>query len=81
MTCDACEKAAKHAHCGMYRMQCLECCTRLVLSTHPNKQLAAAMLASIEHFRNRHNREAPGRDAILESVRLTLERRRCHGQK
>lgn len=57
-------------------MQCLECCTRLVLSAHPSKPHAAAMLAAIARFR-----DAPGRDAILESVRLSLERRRCHGQK
>ena len=76
MTCDACEKAATNPHCGAYRMQCLECCTRLVLSAHPSKQLAAAMLAAIARFQG-----APGRDAILESVRRALERRRCHGQK
>lgn len=73
MTCDACEKAATNPHCGAYRMQCLECCTRLVLSTYPSKQLAAAMLAAIARFQG-----APGRDAILESVRRALERRRCH---
>ena len=81
MTCDACERAATNPHCGAYRMQCLECCTRLVLSTHPSKQLAAAMLAAIEHFRGRHNQDTPGRDAILESVRLALEGRRCHVPK
>lgn len=76
MTCDACAKAAANPHCGAYRMQCLECCTRLVLSAHPSKPHAAAMLAAIARFR-----DAPGRDVILESVRLSLERRRCHGQK
>lgn len=76
MTCDACEKAATNPHCGAYRMQCLECCTRLVLSTHPSKQLAAAMLAAIARFT-----DAPGRDAILESVRRALEGRRCHVPK
>lgn len=46
-------------------MQCLECCARLVLSTHPSKPHAEAMLAAIARFR-----DAPGRAAILECVRL-----------
>lgn len=76
MTCDACERAATNPRCGAYRMQCLECCTRLVLSTHPSKQQAAAMLAAIARFQG-----APGRDAILESVRRALERRHSAGPK
>jgi hypothetical protein len=52
-------------------MQCLECCTRLVLSTHPSKQLAAAMLAAIERFPGN-----PGRERVLESVRHGLAKRR-----
>lgn len=69
--CPACEAAAARPHSGAYRMQCLACCTRLVLSTHPNKKAAAGMLAAIE----RH-RDAPGRDAILECVRQELTKRR-----
>lgn len=69
--CPACEAAAARPHSGAYRMQCLACCTRLVLSTHPNKKAASAMLAAI----GRH-RDAPGRDAILESVRQELTKRR-----
>lgn len=46
MTCDACEKAATNPHCGAYRMQCLECCTRLVLSGYA--QLVADRLHGIE---------------------------------
>lgn len=76
MTCKACEKAATNPHCGEYQMQCLKCCARLVISTHPSKPHAEAMLAAIARFR-----DAPGRAAILECVRLTLEKRRCHGAK
>lgn len=76
MTCEACEKAATNPHSGMYHFQCLQCCTRLVLSTHPNKQAAAGMLAAIARFR-----DAPGRDAILASVRQCLEKRQSAGQK
>lgn len=74
--CSACESSRKRPHSGAYRFQCLECCTRLVLSTHPNKQAAAGMLAAIARFP-----DAPGRDAILESVRLCLEKRHSDGQK
>lgn len=76
MTCEACAKASTTRNSGRYRFQCLECCTRLVLSTHPSKQHAAAMLAAIARFR-----ESPGRDAILESVRLALAKRRSAGPK
>ena len=76
MTCEACEKSAINPHCGHYHFRCLECCTRLVLSTHPSKQHAAAMLAAIARFR-----DAPGRDAILESVRLCLAKRQSAGPK
>ncbi len=57
-------------------MSCLACCARLVVSAWPSAHQVEAMLAAIARFR-----DAPGRDAILESVRLALERRRCHGQK
>ena len=81
MTCQACESFEQRPHSGVYRFQCLECCTRLVLSAYPSKPHAAAMLAAIDQFRKRWCLDAPGRDAILESVSLTLERRRCHGKK
>lgn len=74
--CSACESSKHRPHSGAYRMQCLQCCARLVLSTHPNKQAAAGMLAAIARFP-----DAPGRDAILESVRQCLEKRRLGGQK
>lgn len=69
--CPACAKAAANPLSGGYRMQCLACCTRLVLSAHPNKPQAAAMLAAIARFP-----DAPGREQILESVRLELTKRR-----
>lgn len=74
--CPACAKAATNPHSGMYRMQCLGCCTRLVVSTHPSKPHAAAMLAAIARFR-----DSPGRDAILASVRQCLEKRQSAGLK
>jgi hypothetical protein len=76
MTCEACAKAATNPHSGRYHFGCLECCTRLVVSTHPSKQHAAAMLAAIARFR-----DAPGRDAILESVRQCLAKRQSAGPK
>lgn len=71
MTCEACEKASINQSSGLYRFQCLECCTRLVLSTHPSKQQAAAMLDAIARFR-----DAPGRAEILVSVGQSLTKRR-----
>lgn len=54
----------------VYRMTCLPCCTRLVLSAHPHKALAASLLDAIQ----RHP-SSPGRAAVLASVRLSLEKR------
>lgn len=51
-------------------MQCLECCTRLVLSAYPDKRQAAVMLAAIERFRG-----SPGRAQVLESVAQSLGKR------
>jgi hypothetical protein len=71
MTCDACEISKKRPLCGDYRMQCLDCCTRLVLSAYPLKHAAAAMLAVV-----RRHHGAAGRAKVSESVRQTLAKRR-----
>ncbi len=67
MTCPTCESSKERPHSGAYRFQCLACCTRLVLTTQPEKRLASAMLAAIERCPGN-----PGRAAVLESVRLAL---------
>lgn len=67
MTCPACESSKERPHSGAYRFQCLACCTRLVLTTQPEKRLASAMLAAIERCPDN-----PGRAAVLESVRQAL---------
>lgn len=69
--CPACESSKQRPHSGVYRMQCLACCTRLVLSAHPSKPQAAALLAAIARFPG-----APGREQILECVRQELTKRR-----
>lgn len=47
--CQACLQAQSRATSGgAYRMQCLECCARLVRSTHPNRNHAAGMLELID---------------------------------
>ena len=67
MTCSACQQTQERPTCGAYRFQCLDCCTRLVLSAYPSKSHAAAMLAAIERFPGN-----PGRARVLASVRLGL---------
>jgi len=67
MTCTACQAHAQNPLSGQYHFGCLQCCTRLVLSTRPNKQAAAGMLAAIERFP-----QNPGRERILEYVRQAL---------
>ena len=71
MTCKTCAIQASAAHSGRYDMTCLACCTRLVMSTHPDKRQASIMLAAVE--RQSGN---PGRDAVLACVRLAMAKRR-----
>ena len=65
--CPACEHAKKNRYSGAYHFRCLACCTRLVLSTHPNKDLAQSMLGAIDRFP-----EAPKREEIIASLKKSL---------
>jgi hypothetical protein len=67
MSCNPCQISAERPHTGAFNLKCLACCTRLVLSTHPDKRQAAVMLAAIE--RQPGN---PGRDQVLAAVRKAL---------
>ena len=53
---------------GLVQMQCLGCCVRLVLSAHPERKLAQAMLASIAATDG-----APTRAAVLAAVAERLK--------
>lgn len=66
--CKACELSRQRQHSGIYKMQCLECCTRLVLSAYPSKTEAAKMLAAIGGFHS-----SPARQEVLESVRKRIQ--------
>jgi hypothetical protein len=75
VTCPACESSRQRPLGGLYRMQCLECCARLVASTYPNRQAAAAMVTVVKRSIARF---APtfGPADVTESVRQLLEKRR-----
>lgn len=70
MKCSACMRSEKRPACGAYRLQCMACCTRLVLSAYPSKTQAAVMLEAIARFPGN-----PGREQVLECVRQELARR------
>ena len=53
---------------GRVQMQCIGCCVRLVLSAHPERKLAQAMLASIAATDG-----APTRVAVLAAVAERLK--------
>lgn len=76
LTCPYCTEAQQARRCPLYVLTCLGCCTRLVLSTHPMKRQAAAMLAAIERMPGN-----PGRAAVLESVARCLEKPRSLGAR
>ncbi len=69
MACDACARA-QQAVSGLYRLNCLECCVRLVLSARPNRQAAKAMLAVIEMQRS----ETITREAVINEIKKRLEK-------
>ena len=73
MTCEACQASTSTAYTtgGLYRFTCLQCCARLVLSAHPSKAQASAMLAAIARCPG-----SPGRAAILACVRRIREKPR-----
>lgn len=73
--CSACESFGRRPSGGQYRMQCLECCARLVASTYPNRQAAAAMMVVVKRNIARF---APtfGPADVTERARQMLERRR-----
>jgi hypothetical protein len=72
--CELCEFSERHPKPGMVAgavdFRCLGCCTRLVLSAHPSREQAAAMLATIARFQG-----APGRAEVLASVRQAIAKR------
>lgn len=65
VTCPCCASAG-----GTYSFDCVDCCARLVLSTHPDKLLAMGMLASIERYLVKWGKDTtPRREAILQRIR------------
>ena len=77
-TCEYCEISKKFSQehkqatgyppAGRVQMQCLGCCVRLVLSAHPERKLAQAMLASIAAVDG-----APSRADVLAAVAEKLK--------
>lgn len=67
MKCQACSNAPGRSYGGVYRLECLRCCARLVASTRPSKQHAAAMLAVIGKTPQGH-----GREEVLREVKSLL---------
>ena len=49
---------------GVYDLACLDCCVRLVMTAHPNKRVAGALMAAIERHKG-----APARADVVEAVR------------
>lgn len=65
--CEQCVAAQSNPTWGGYRMTCLACCARLVLSAHPDRMQAEALLAACTMRPGR-----PERKAILTLVKAKL---------
>jgi len=63
VTCAACLATASNPRAGRYNFACVQCCARLVASTHPSKHQAHVMLAAVARFP-----ASPSRQAILSCV-------------
>ena len=62
------KQATGYQPAGRVQMRCLGCCVRLVLSAHPERKLAQAMLASIAAVDG-----APSRADVLAAVAERLK--------
>ena len=49
---------------GVYQLQCLDCCARLVMSAHPDRLAAGMLMASIERYQG-----APAKADVVAAVR------------
>ena len=61
--CDPCTLTQTRPHCGAYRMQCLQCCVRLVQSARPVRALQESMLTAIARYH-----DAPKRAEVLAEI-------------
>lgn len=74
MACPDCTTAAQRPEWGGYRMQCLECCARLVAKTAPDRHQAAVMLAAVR-LAIRHLQPGFTVAAVSEKARELLAQR------
>lgn len=72
--CPACE-ASKIKPSGLYHLDCLACCARLVASAYPNRRAASAMMAVVKRHIARSALTFGPAD-VTESVRQLVEKRR-----
>lgn len=63
LPCAACTLTQTRPHCGAYRMQCLQCCARLVQSARPVRALQESMLTAIARYH-----DAPKRAEVLAEI-------------
>lgn len=54
MICQPCELSKQQPGTGLYHMQCIGCCARLLATTRPRSPQAMAMLEVIERSIKRH---------------------------
>ena len=80
MTCQACESSKQQRHSGAYHLSCLECCARLVASTYPNRQAAAAMMLVVKRNIARFATTFGPAD-VTERARQILEKHRSARMK
>lgn len=59
-SCVQCHTASQRQHFCVYNFACVHCCSRLVLTTRPDRDKAAAMLEAIARFER-----APPRSEII----------------
>ena len=53
---------------GVYQLQCLDCCARLVMSAHPDRRVAGMLMAAIERYKG-----APAKADVAQAVKSIIQ--------
>lgn len=67
MTCPDCTTSATNPVHGVYDLECVMCCARLVVSARPHKRAQESMLETIRRVKG-----SPSRQAIMDCIKLNF---------
>lgn len=66
--CVSCEKRSLNLISGIYKAQCVMCCSDLMLTARSSKKHASALLASLLNFK-----DSPEKEKIIDMIKIKLQ--------